>query len=198
MQMHFTMVPMPMTAAEKFNEAVHFFNQMVLSVNNTRTFPFNLSAFLSALRSTTFYLQVQYGHDPRFTEWYRRAQESMRTDPVLKLLKNLRTEAIHQRPVNLLVKSGPRFHESPIITDFLDVKQTSDSDGNIAWRYRVGRDGEERPAEPITDWDFENDGGSVLVACRHGLARMEELLREWQELSGTQDAIESGPAKDLG
>jgi restriction system protein len=32
MQMHFTMVPMPMTAAEKFSDAVHFFNQMVLTV----------------------------------------------------------------------------------------------------------------------------------------------------------------------
>jgi hypothetical protein len=40
MQMHFTMVPMPMTAAEQFNEAVHFFNQIVLTVNNTRTFLF--------------------------------------------------------------------------------------------------------------------------------------------------------------
>jgi hypothetical protein len=197
MQMHFTMVPMPMTAAEKFNEAVYFFNQMVVTVNNTRTFPFNLSAFLSALRSTTFYLQVQYGHDPKFADWYSRAQESMKSDPVLKLLKELRTEVVHQRPVNLLVKSGPQFHENPIVTDHLEIMHSSDSAGNIVWRYRVGRDGEERSAEPITDWDFDTYGGSVLTACRQGLAHIEGLLREWQELFGTKDAAESGPAKKL-
>lgn len=194
MQMHFTMVPMPMTAAEKFGEAVHFFNQMVLTVNNTRIFPFNLSAFLSALRSTTFYLQVQYGHEPRFADWYSRAQETMKGDSVLKLLKDLRTEVIHQQPVNLLVKSGPQFHEDPIITDYLDIKNTADSEGNIIWRYQVGRDGEERTAESITDWDFEHEGGSVLAACRHGLARIDELLREWQQLFGAAGS-ETGVAE---
>jgi hypothetical protein len=73
MRIQFTVVPLPMTAAEKFNEAAYFFNQMVVTVNNTRTFPFNLSAFLSALRSTTFYLQVQYRHDERFVHWYAKA-----------------------------------------------------------------------------------------------------------------------------
>lgn len=198
MQMHFTVVPLPMTAAEKFNEAVYFFNQMLLTVNNTRTFPFNLSAFLSALRSTTFYLQVQYGHDRQFAEWYSRAQESMKGDPVLKMLKELRTEVIHQRPVNLLVKSGPRLHENPIVTNHLEIMQTSDSEGNIVWRYRVGSGGEERSAEPITEWDFENGGTSVLSACRHGLSQIEELLRQWQDLFGTGDAAEPGVARTEG
>jgi hypothetical protein len=39
--MQFTMVPLPMTAAEKFQEAAYFYNQMIATVNNTRTFPFN-------------------------------------------------------------------------------------------------------------------------------------------------------------
>jgi hypothetical protein len=184
MQITFTVVPLPMTAAEKFNEAVYFYKQMVSTVNNIRTFPFNLSAFLSALRSTTFYLQVQYKRDPRFEKWYAEAQESMSRDPVLKMLKDLRTEAVHQRPVNLVVKSGQEFHEDPIVTKHLEITHTSDSEGNIAWRYRVGADGEERPAEPITDWDFEKNGGSVLGACRHGLSRIRELLRECQSLFG--------------
>jgi len=72
-----------MTAAEKFSEAIYFFNQMIATINNTRTFPFNLSGFLSALRSTSFYLQVQYGHDERGAEWCTRAQNSMRNDSVL-------------------------------------------------------------------------------------------------------------------
>lgn len=84
MRIQFTMVPLPMTAAEKFHGAVYFFNQMVATVNNTRTFPFNLRALSSALRSTIFYLQVQYGQNERFAEWYAKAQEIMKTDPVLR------------------------------------------------------------------------------------------------------------------
>ena len=182
MQLTFTVVPLPMTAAEKFNEAVYFFNQMESTVNNTRTFPFNLSAFLSALRSTTFYLQAQYKRKPGFEEWYARQRESMASDPVLKMLKDIRTEAVHQRPVNLLVKSGPRFHEDPIVTDHLEIALTSDPAANIAWNYRVGKDGDERSAEPITDWELENGGGSVLAACRHGLSKIGYLLRQCRAL----------------
>jgi hypothetical protein len=190
MRIRFAMVPLPMTAAEKFNEAAYFFNQLIATTNNTRTFPFNLSAFLSALRSTTFYLQVQYGHEQRFAEWYGRAQETMKNDPVLKMLKELRTETIHQKPVTLLVNSGPRFHENPIETDHLELTHTTDEEGTIIWRYKVGRDGEERQAEPITEWVFERNGQSVLDACRHGLEQLDTLLREWNRLFGEAGGVE--------
>jgi hypothetical protein len=36
--MQFMMVPLPMTAAEKFQEAAYFYNQMIAPVNNTRKF----------------------------------------------------------------------------------------------------------------------------------------------------------------
>ena len=105
---------------------------MVATVNNTRTFPFNLSAFLSALRSTTFYLQVQYGRDKRFADWYAGAQEIMKKDPILKLLNDFRVETIHQKPVNLVVTSGPKFHENPItLMATGSITLDSDSKGNI-------------------------------------------------------------------
>jgi hypothetical protein len=185
MRIKFTMVPLPMTAAEKFNEAAYFYNQMGAAVNNTRTFPFNLSAFLSALRSTTFYLQVQYGKTEGFTDWYSKAQEKMVNDPVLRMLQDLRREVVHLKPVNLVVFSGPTFHESPITTDYLEVMHSSDPDGNIIWRYRVGRDGEERQADPITDWGFEKNEMSVLGTCWHGLDVLDSLLRECRELFGS-------------
>jgi hypothetical protein len=189
MRIQFTIVPMPMTAAEKFNEAAYFFNQMIATVNNTRTFPFNVSAFLSALRSVTFYLQVQYGFNERFADWYAKVQEIMRRDPVLKMLNDLRREAIHQKPVNLLVNSGPRFHENPITTAHLEIAHTSDPDGNIIWRYRVGQGGEERQAEAISDWDFEKSGMSVVAACNHGLAELDKLLRNWNDRFGNQQTL---------
>jgi hypothetical protein len=175
-----------MTAAEKFNEAFYFYSQMVATVNNTRTFPFNLSAFLSALRSTTFYLQVQYGHEERFAGWYAGAQEIMKRNPVLKMLKDFRTEAIHQKPVNLAVYSGPKLHEKPTTTTRLEITHIPDPDGNITWRYRFGQHAEERDAEAITDWEFETNGESVLTACQHGLTELQKLLDEWRNVFETE------------
>ena len=174
-----------MTAVEKFNEAAYFYNQMIATVNNTRTFPFNLSAFLSALRSVTFYLQVHYRHDERFADWYAKAQDIMKEDPVLKMLKDLRTEVIHQKPVNMVVNSGPRFHENPItVTSKGNITLTSDLEGNIIWRYRTDESEEERHAEPVTEWEFEKNEMSVLASCRHGLEVLNATLRECGERFG--------------
>jgi hypothetical protein len=189
MRIQFSIVPLPMTAAEKFNEAAYFYSQMIATVNNTRTFPFNLSAFLSALRSTTFYLQVQYGNDERFAGWYAKAQEIMKGDPVLKTLKDFRTEAIHQKPVNLAVYSGPKLHENPTTTTRLEITHVPDPDGNITWRYRLGHDGKEQNAGAITDWEFETNGESVLRVCQHGLTELQKLLNSWHDVfeKGTGD-----------
>ena len=45
------MVPFPVSAVEKFQEAVYFFNQMIETQTNVYSFPYNLSAFLSAFRA---------------------------------------------------------------------------------------------------------------------------------------------------
>jgi hypothetical protein len=164
---------------------------MIATVNNTRTLPFNLSAFLSALRSTTFYLQVQYGRDERFATWYAGAQEIMKKDPVLKLLNELRVETIHQKSVNLVVTSGPKLHENPItLTATGSITLDSDPVGNIIWKYRLDEKEEERQAEPLTEWTFERNGMSVLAACRNGLEKLDILLRDWNTRFGTQQ--ESG------
>jgi hypothetical protein len=156
---------------------------MIATVNNTRTFPFNLSAFLSALRSTTFYLQVQYGNEERFAEWYGRAQETMKKDPLLKLLNELRRKAIHQKPVNLVVNSGPVFHEDPItVTEVFEATSGTDREGNIFWCYKNGHDGVEQTADAVTDWELEMNGMSVIETSKHGLDQMGSLLREWNQL----------------
>jgi hypothetical protein len=64
------MGPFPASAVEKFREAVCFFNRMIETQTNVYFFPYNLSAFLLALRSVTFYLQEQYGKDASFQQWY--------------------------------------------------------------------------------------------------------------------------------
>lgn len=152
---------------------------MVAPVNNVRQFPYHLSAFLSALRSTTFYLQAQFSGDGEFATWYAKMQEEMKADAALKRLNQLRVEAVDKSPVNLVVNSGPRLHENPIVTNHLEFMNTTDKDGGIVWRYKVGQDGNERDAEPITDWEFEADGRSVLDFCNECLSKIDRLLAKW-------------------
>lgn len=187
MRIKFAVVPLRLTAAEKFGEAVYFYNQMVTSVNNVKQFPYNLSAFISALRSTTFYLQTQFSDDQRFTKWYGAIQDGLKADESLKRLNELRVEAIHKNPVNLVVNSGPTLHESPIITNYLEFLHSTDQEGRILWSYKVGRDGEERNAEPITDWEFEADGKPVLLFCRECLSKIERVLTEWNAIQQRVD-----------
>jgi hypothetical protein len=86
MQMHGQMARVPVTARQKFSEAAYFYNSMLPHRTNPVVFPYYLSAFVSALRSVTYYLQKQYAHDERFKEWYAPKQEAMKADPVLKML----------------------------------------------------------------------------------------------------------------
>jgi hypothetical protein len=66
MQMHGQMARVPVTARQKFSEAAYFYNGMLAHRTNPVVFPYYLSAFVSALRSVTIYLQKQYAHRPAF------------------------------------------------------------------------------------------------------------------------------------
>src|SRR5882762_3908212 len=111
MQLHGQMARVPVTAAQKFSEAAYFYNEMLAHRTNSVVFPYYLSAFVSALRSVTYYMQKQYAHDPRFGEWYARKQEGMKADPVLKLLHDKRNTALHVEPFDLCFKQGFKMPE---------------------------------------------------------------------------------------
>jgi len=133
----FTVVRLPMTAAEKFNEAAYFYDRMRQTVANLREFPFNLSAFLAAQRSTTLFLQKQYKGDAGFDDWYERKQTEMASDPDLLTLNKLRVETIHLQPVSLAVQAGPTLPAEGVEIDgsrggYLQLG--SDPDGTITLR----------------------------------------------------------------
>ena len=65
-QMFGRMARVPVTARQKFNEAAYFYNAMLKHRLNVIIFPYYLSAFLSALRSVTYYLQKQGAHNEQF------------------------------------------------------------------------------------------------------------------------------------
>ncbi len=178
------MVPLPVTAGEKFREAVYFFSRMIETRTNVRLFPFHLSAFLSALRSVTFYLQAQYRGNAGFEAWYGKKQEEMRGDPLLRLLKEMRDEELHARPVDLQFLHGPTIPEEGIETTHLEIGATTDDAGEIRTSIKVGADGEEKEVPPVVHWVVDlPDEINILQACDSGLRRVQALLEEWNGLS---------------
>lgn len=148
MLMKATMVPLPVTAGAKFSEAIYFFNRMIETRTNVSQFPFHLSAFLSALRSVTFYLQAQFSEHPRFAAWYDAKRGEMRTDPLLRMLKDLRDEALHVRSVNLQFWHGPPIPEGGIETKDFQVSVETDPQGEIQMRMKLSAEAEEKPVFP--------------------------------------------------
>jgi hypothetical protein len=113
------------------------------------TFAFYLSAFLSASRSVTFYMQKQYGKLEGFPEWYCAEQTRMRADNDLKYLNEARIEDVHRKPIHtgaarsvsvrldaiLGKEGGERIDEpNPVVTNKYDASEPS-----TLMRYFAGR-----------------------------------------------------------
>ena len=63
---------------------MYFLAQMEEKQAEQGPFKYRLSAFLSAARSVTFYVQKEFKHTPGFEEWYAQKQEEMRADPAMR------------------------------------------------------------------------------------------------------------------
>ena len=83
----------------KVEEASYFLSNMKQTFKDDEYFSYNLSAFLSAARSITFYMQKQYKHKNSFSEWYCQKQIIMSADSELQYLNKARVEDVHKTPV---------------------------------------------------------------------------------------------------
>lgn len=82
-------------ARDKFEEADFFLCQMK-KTRGTSQFRYYLSAFLSASRSITLYLQKQFSDYDGFQEWYNKKQEWMKSDVVFQFIDENRDYVVHQ------------------------------------------------------------------------------------------------------
>lgn len=182
MVIHGQMARVPVTARLKFKEAAYFYNGMLANRLNVIVFPYYLSAFVSALRSVTLFMQQQYAKDARFQAWYASKQEEMRADAVLKMLVEKSNLALHAEPFDLWFHQTFKFPErygDVIETDHLDVHQGSDDEGWIWAKIKVGKNGEFENVEPVISWQFtEDDKLDVMDHCYTGLQKMDALLNE--------------------
>jgi len=83
----------------KLEEAEYFLEGMKTNVKNDKVFSFNLSAFITAARSVTFFMQKESQNVMRFKDWYVNKQKLMDTDNDFKFLNEMRRATVHIRPV---------------------------------------------------------------------------------------------------
>lgn len=189
----YEMIPLPMSAAEKFNEAVFFRNCMRESVGNTKAFPFYLSAFLTALKSVKDHLYKQYdnsGHHTLFSPWITRKLEEFRKDEVLSNLFGLRDHSVHHGPIidKVYIRSHLALPHNGITTTEVKFTHTTDPSGQVKSTYKVGNDGAEVNTACLTEWIFRlpHKEVEVFTACDHAIEALRGALVEWDEkLNGT-------------
>jgi hypothetical protein len=210
-QMFGRMARVPLTARQKFHEAAYFYNGMVAHHLNVIIFPYYLSAFLSALRSITWYLQTQYAHNERFGDWYPKKQADMRADPILKMLQENRNQVVHREPFDLFFNRSfkmPEKYGDYIETKFFEQIEDQTPEGVIKTRIRVGKDGQDEEVEPWITWHFtEDDREQVTKHCYVGLEKIDAILKELEGLRtemglspdeeiSVAESAENSPAND--
>ncbi len=86
---------------EKLNEAQYFLGRMKAVGNDREHFRWNLSAFLSAARSVTMIMNVQYTRFDGYKDWLtgKIKEADSRTGGIIKYLNEQRRLTVHIRPL---------------------------------------------------------------------------------------------------
>lgn len=85
---------------DKLNEAQYFIDRMKETNCYKNAFRYNLSAFLSAFRSITLFMQKEFNSVDGFTSWYKIKQSQMMSDKILKFFNEQRVQTIHVQPIS--------------------------------------------------------------------------------------------------
>jgi len=113
--------------ATKVGEAEYFLEQLKGAQGHYRVFSYNLSAFVSAVRSITFSMQAVMSKYPNFPEWYALHQQVLKEDLLAKYFLNLRnlTQKVGTVPVGHtgMMRDGEIIH----LSYFVSVEELKDA-----------------------------------------------------------------------
>lgn len=158
----------------KLGEAGYFLSVLKETYEDDNTFAYNLSAFLSAARSITLYMQKQYKRRNGFTEWYRPKQTEMRTDPELAFLNNARAEDIHEETM----RTGATREATATARAFITREGT-----------RKNKQVEETKPKPPAQSGSKTvrrffpriENGGVIEFCERQLTKLTKLVEECEK-----------------
>lgn len=102
---------------DKLFEVKYFLERMIDFQTNRMPFKYNLSAFLAAFRSVTFFMQKEYSGIENFSRWYSIKQKELESDEKMQLLNSKRVMTIHKVSVELHAHIDVSIHERVFATD---------------------------------------------------------------------------------
>ena len=152
------------------NEACHFLSMMKNTIDEENIFFYNLSAFLSAARSITFFMQKQYSNRRGFSAWYGVKQCDMDKDVDLKCLNRARVEMVHKKPIGYM-----KGISSTVCIELMVVDKK-----------RVGHNGSEnynhnnhhKSESHVDGYYFLDDGKDIIIFSDEQLIKLEEIVNE--------------------
>lgn len=166
----------------KLKEAKYFFEQMGKTFENDDEFKYNLSAFLSAARSITWFMQGQYAQVEGFGRWYEDKQKEMREDQELKYLDNARVASVHTE----FISTGATRVATLGMTCCLEKAKNAPSTNNVDIPQKVDapqNSESSRPTLPKTVKRFfpEFEEMDIIEYCKRQLDKFEKLVAECEQ-----------------
>ena len=171
----------------KLEEAKYFLKQMQKNKNQYHPFIYNLSAFLSAARSITFFMQKLYKKAPNFNKWYNLKQNEMKKDKDFDFFNDMRLATVHTTSV---IPNQTLTHNKPekiSIADSILIQQV-DKNGKIIVQRNINS--KNAKASKISEnqssfeliWMFkERSDRTVLQLCEAHIKKLEKLVIECEE-----------------
>lgn len=165
----------------KLLEAKYFLERMKEMQSERDAFRYNLSAFLSAARSVTLIMQVEFDKVSGFRQWYAEKQTWMKSDQVMTLFNEKRTMTIHERSVNPHARIGIGISDTFCLGDSTSI-DIIHADGTI----------ERGELEPVPShklaqsestqelrWYFDElPDKDVVSVCEEHLVKLDTLVAE--------------------
>ena len=88
-----------MSTQQKYYEAEYFLEMMKEDIEDRQKLEYNISAFLSAARSITFFLEKRFPTKSKFNDWYFGKEQKDKTG-ILEFFRKKRNCNIHEKPIN--------------------------------------------------------------------------------------------------
>lgn len=177
----------------KLDEAKFFFQQMELSLQNTkensspRKFLFYLDAFLAATRNVTFVFQKEFKNNKKLMEWYDKKVQGWQNDKIMKLFVVMRNVSLKEHTPETLTLSA---RKGKFDTSNATIEYTPEGDIQIKIPiYGLTEKAPQKPSQfrsyvayfyKVPYWFDENP--EVMYLCKRYLDELEKFVAEAENM----------------
>ena len=182
-------------ARDKLLETIYFLTRLRETRSDRAAFKHNLSALLSAARSVTYVMVLEYKHIPGFQKWYAQKQAALRADPVAKLMFDKRRVTVHFAVMRPGVEVSVRLSETLTVSESVSVVVVHSDGGTTTAESKRGsavpRSASRGPRSETVEWRWffdEMASRDIVSLAQDYVSQLDGLVRECGERFGELDA----------